>query len=105
MRYEDDHWQLRVFRKNVTGRQEQIVKLPKNPVNGSYFGKCTCGVNKTDVVLCEHMAVIALSSVIRPQITPMNVIPIWWKRKQWQEQFPLDMYAEANITIKSVKEG
>jgi len=51
------------------------------------------------------MATIALSAVIRPQVTPMNVMPIWWKRKQWREQFPLDVYAEANITIKSVKEG
>ncbi len=51
------------------------------------------------------MAAIALSAVIRPQITPMNVMTIWWKRKQWREQFLLDVYAEANITIKSVKEG
>ena len=34
---EDDHWQLRVFRQNKDGRHEQIEKLPKNPVNGSYF--------------------------------------------------------------------
>ena len=32
-------------------------------------------------------------------------MPIWWKRTQWREEFPLDVYAEANITIKSVKEG
>ena len=32
-------------------------------------------------------------------------VPIWWKRKQWREQSPLDVYAEANITIKSMKEG
>ncbi len=72
---------------------------------GHIFGQCTCGADKTDAVPCEHMAAIALSSVIPPQITPMNVMPIWWKRKQWREQFPLDVYAEANITIKSVKEG
>ncbi len=59
----------------------------------------------TDAVPCEHMAAIALSSVIRPQITPMNIMPIWWTRKQWREQFPLEVYAEVNITIKSVKEG
>jgi len=32
-------------------------------------------------------------------------MPIWWKYKQWREQFPLDVYAKANITIKPVKEG
>ncbi len=81
------------------------MKLPKNPMNGSHFGRCTCGADKTDAVPCEHMGAIALSAVIRPQITPMNVMPIWWKRKQWREQVPLDVYAEANITIKSMKEG
>ena len=105
LRDKDDHWQLRVIRQNVAGRHEQIVKLPKNPINGSYFGRCTCGADLTDVVPCKHMATIALSAVIRPQITPMNVMPIWWKRKQWREQFPLDVCTEANITIKSVKEG
>ena len=86
----------------MAGRKDQIVKLPKNPVNGSYFGRCTCGADKTDAVPCEHMAAIAMSAVIRP---PMNVMPIWWKRTQWREQFPLDVYAKANITIKSMKEG
>ncbi len=105
LRDKDDHWQLRVFRQNVPGRNEQVVTLPKNLVNGSYFGKCTCGSDKTDAVPCEHLAAIALLSVMRPQITPMNIMPIWWKRKQWREQFPLDVYSEANITIKSVKEG
>ncbi len=58
-----------------------------------------------DAVPCEHMAAIALSSVvIGPHITPMNVMPVWWKRKQWRVQFSLDVYADANITIKSVKD-
>ncbi len=57
------------------------------------------------MVSCKHMAAIALSAVLCPQITPMNVMPIWWKRKQWREQVLLDVYAKANITIKSVKEG
>jgi hypothetical protein len=51
------------------------------------------------------MAAIALSAVIRPHITPMNVMLVWWKHKQWREQFLLDVYAKANITIKSMKEG
>ncbi len=105
LRNKDDHWQLRVFRQNVVGRHKQIVILPKNTVNGSIFGRCTCGADLTDAVPCKHMAAIALSAVIRPQITPMNVLPIWWKRKKWREQFLLDVYAEANITIKSVIEG
>ncbi len=77
LRDKDDHWQLRVFRQNVAGRHEQIVKLPKSTVHGSYFGRCTCGADLADAVPCKHMAAIALSAVIRPQITPMNVMLIW----------------------------
>ena len=55
-----------------------------------------------DAVPCEHMAAIALSSLIGSHIAPINVMPVWWKRKQWRVQFPLDVYADANITIKSV---
>jgi hypothetical protein len=24
---------------------------------------------------------------------------MWWKRKQWQLQFPLDLYSDTNITM------
>jgi hypothetical protein len=100
----DEHWQVRVLQHNVPGAREQIVNLPKSPINGSYFETCTCGADRTDAVTCEHMAAIAPSSVIRPQITPLNVMPMWWKRKQWRVQFPSDMYADANIIIKSLKD-
>ena len=43
--------------------------------------------DKTDAVPCEHMVAIALSAVIHPQITPMNVMLIWWRCTQWREQF------------------
>ena len=69
----DDHIEMRVQRINVTGTKEQVVTLPKYPVNGLHFGTCTCGADKTNAVPCEHMAAIALSSVMRPQITPINV--------------------------------
>jgi len=60
-------------------------------------------VEQTRQMWC-HVSTCSLAAVIRPQITPMNVMPIWWKHKQWREQFSLDVYAEANITIESVKE-
>ena len=84
LRNYDEHWQVRVLRHNVPGAREQIVNLPKSFVNGSYFGTCTCGADRTDAVPCEHMAAIALDSSLRPKITPLNVMPMWWKsRKQW----------------------
>ena len=33
----NDHWQMKVFRSNIAGRHEQILCLPKSPVNGSYI--------------------------------------------------------------------
>ena len=54
VRDKDEHWQVRVLRQNVAGQQDQIVKLPKNPMNGSYFGRCTCGADKTDAVPLLH---------------------------------------------------
>jgi len=102
---DDDTWEVRVKRINVPGKREETVTIPKEPVNGSYFGKCTCGAPQTDAVPCEHMSVIAVSAVIRPHITPMNIMPIWWKRSQWRLQLPLETCPEAKITIKSVKEG
>jgi hypothetical protein len=60
-------------------------------------------VEQTRQMRC-HVSTCSLAAVIRPQITPMNVMPIWWNHKQWREQFSLDVYAEANITIESVKE-
>jgi len=90
----------------VTGKREEVVTLPKELVNGLHFGTCTCGAAQTNAVLCEHISDIALSAVIHPQISPLNIMPIcWWKRSQWQLQFLLETCPDANITIKLVKEG
>ena len=59
----------------------------------------------TDAVPCKHMAAIALLSVIRPQITPMNIMPIWWKCKQWREQFPLDIHVRQSKHYHQIREG
>ena len=101
----EDNWTVFVKRINVPGKKEHIVILPKQPVNDSHFGRCTCGAPQTDAVPCEHMSVVALASVVRPQITPMTIMPFWWKRSHWRLQFPLETCPEAKVTIKSVKEG
>ena len=43
----DDKMEVRVKRINVTGKREEVVTLPKEPVNGSHFGTCTCGAPQT----------------------------------------------------------
>ncbi len=101
----DDNIEVSVKRINVTGKREEVVTLLKEPMNGLHFGTCTCGAAQTNAVSCEHMSDIALSAVIHPQISPLNIMPIWWKRSQWRLQFPLETRPDANITMKSVKEG
>ena len=56
----------------------------------------------------HHPAVLTSypsSPPLSPQISPLNIMPIWWKRSQWRLQFPLETRPDANITMKSVKEG
>jgi hypothetical protein len=79
--------------------------LPKEAVDGSLFDTCTCGADKTDAVPCEHMAAVALSSRLRPQITPISIMPAWWGREQWRKQFPSNVYCDGNTTMKSIKDG
>ncbi len=81
------------------------MRFPKEAVDGSFFGTCTCGADKTNVIPCEHMAAIALSSRLRPQITPISIMPTWWGRKQWRKQFPSDVYCDGSTSMKSIKDG
>ncbi len=88
----ETHWQVRVQRDNVDRAEPQYVRFPKEAVNGSFFGTCTCEADKTNAVPCEHMAAIAISSCLHPQITPISIVPTWWGREQWCKQFPSNVY-------------
>jgi hypothetical protein len=99
------HWQVKVQRDNVERAEPHYVRFPKEAVDGSFFGTCTCGANKADAIPCEHMAAIALSSCLRPQITPISIMPTWWGREQWHKQFPSDAYCDGSTTMKSIKDG
>jgi hypothetical protein len=101
----ETHWQLRVQRYNVDRAEPQYVRFPKEAVNGSFFGTCTGGADKTDAVPCEHMAAVALSSCLCPQITPISIMLTWWRREQWRKQFPSDVYCDGSTTMKSIKDG
>jgi hypothetical protein len=99
------HWQVKVQRDNVERAEPHYVRLPKEAVDGSFFGTCTCGADKTNAVPCEHMAAIALSSCLCPQITPISIMLTWWRREQWRKQFPSDVYCDGSMTMKSIKDG
>ncbi len=101
----ETHWQVRVQCNNVDRAEPQYVRFPKEAVNESFFSTCTCGADKTDTIPCEHMAAVALSSSLHPQITPISIMPTWWGREQWCKQFPSDFYCDGSMTIKSIKDG
>jgi hypothetical protein len=56
----ENMWECLVKRIKDKGPEHRVT-IPKTPVKGSYFGKCTCGVDKQDSVPCEHMVVVAVS--------------------------------------------
>ena len=42
----------------VTGKREEVVTLPKEPVNGSHFGMSTCGAAPTNARCCVSTCLI-----------------------------------------------
>jgi hypothetical protein len=98
------HWQVKVQRDNVERAKPHYVRFTKEAVDGSFFGTCTCGADKTNAVPCEHMAAVALSSRLRPQITPISIMLTWWGREQWRKQFQSDVYCDGSTTMKSIKD-
>jgi len=54
-----NEWMCFVKRIEDNGVERQLL-IPKEPIRGSYFSKCNCGVDLRDAVPCEHMAVVAV---------------------------------------------
>ncbi len=56
--------------QNMTSSRHPMGKVVvlKQPVEGSFFGTCTCGVDKCDSIPCKHMAALVVSPHI-PDIT------------------------------------
>ena len=96
-----EHWSCSVKRIEDKG-PEHTVCIPKIPIRGSYFGSCTCGVDKRDAVPCEHMAVVAAGSCVK-DVTRHNIFPYWWTRSHWREQIPQLPLVTQKVTINSIK--
>jgi hypothetical protein len=100
----DKSWECSVKRLHNTLAQKHTVSIPKEPTRGSFFGECTCGLVMHNAVPCEHMAAVVCSSRIAG-LTWLNIMPFWWTRKQWQEQFPKEVtwicYANMEVLIKA----
>jgi hypothetical protein len=100
--HEDMFWYYGTVSKNTNAAREYHVRLPKKGYNGSYFGKCTCGVTSKEGIPCRHMVVMVKSSVI-PTLTQINIMPHFWSTAHWQMQYPLELDCKTNMTINMVK--
>ncbi len=99
----NDAWECTVTRRLVSVVAKHTVIIPKEPTNGSYFGQCTCGLATRDAVPCEHMAAIVVSSRIGV-LTRNNIMPFWWKRTQWQKQFPREVSAQCFANMEVIRD-
>ena len=97
----DDRYEVVVSRRARPNKMFYVV-IPKEPVNGSYFGRCSCGVDKRDAVPCDHMAAIVVSSRI-PMLTRINIMPYWWTRATWKLQFPLEQKPVCNVNLEQIR--
>jgi hypothetical protein len=98
----ENDWKCQVKRIEDTGLEHTVI-IPKVSINDSYFGKCTCGVDKRDGIPCEHMAVVAVSSRV-PNVTRHNIMPYWWARKHCWGTAPYGgrLFKHTLIILKSL---
>jgi hypothetical protein len=97
----DKSWECSVKRLNTLARKH-TVRLPKEPTRGSYFRKCTCGLVTRNAVPCEHMATVVCGSRIAV-LNRRNIMPFWWTRKQWQEQFPQEVTSQCYMNMEVIR--
>jgi len=77
------------------------VTIPKEPVRGSHFGRCTCGVDRQDSAPCEHMAAVT-ASLRLPGVTRHSVMSYWWTRAHWRMQIPQEALGITNVSMSSI---
>ncbi len=102
---QDDHWKCLV-QQNGVGYNRYTCMFPKEPINGSHFGCCTCKRDKTLAAPCDHMVAAVQSGKLPTVITTVSIMPWWWQREQWRKQLPIiDEYPSCSHTIQSIKDG
>jgi hypothetical protein len=88
--------------KYTNGAREFLVTLPKVAFKGSLFGTCTCRKPAKEGVPCKHMVVIVKSSVIAG-LTRTGIMPHFWSTAHWQDQYPLNVECNTDISMVNVK--
>jgi hypothetical protein len=76
------------------------VVIPKLPTNGSFFGRCKCGVLKHDGVPCINMAVLVEAGDIPIQeFTRVLLMPFWLTATHWHKQHPENVSCNGTVNI------
>ena len=95
----DDEWICKVRYQRKPQRRTHFVR---NPIMGSYFGKCSCGRTETEGAPCHHMMAVVRSGKIRV-LTAENVMPYWYTTEKWRLQYPKDQHPLCDFSMESVK--
>jgi hypothetical protein len=70
---QDDQWKCLVQRNGV-GYNRYTCMFPKDPINGSHFGCCSCNRDKTSAAPCDHMVAAVQSGKLPPVITQQYLL-------------------------------
>ena len=97
----EDRFEVTTSRRCKPNKMFYVI-IPKEPTRGSYFGRCSCGVDTRDAVPCEHMVAI-VTSTRKPHLTRTNIMPHWWTRNTWQLQFPIDEQPVCCVNLAQIK--
>ena len=98
----DSHYHCTVCRNSGEGVL-YTLSIPKQAINGSFFGTCNCGVPKRDGVPCIHMAVLAdAGDIPNPAFTRLSVMPFWLSTEHWRKQYPKELTCNGSVNIRLV---
>jgi hypothetical protein len=85
------------------GYRTHTVITPKEEVEGSRFGSCTCGIPQTKTIPCEHMVAVVQANII-PGLTQLKIMPVWCTTAVWRRQYPRDQTIRADLTMQQLVE-
>jgi hypothetical protein len=101
----DDHYETEVRSVGGVGGSSicsHTVMIPREAVNGTRFGSCTCGIAQTKTVPCVHMVAIVQAKVITG-LNEVDVMPAWCASATWQLQYPRNLSIRADLNIHKLK--
>ena len=81
------------------------VMIPKEMVNGTRFGSCTCGVPQTKTIPCVHMVAVVQAQVVTGLTREVDVMPAWCSTNTWRLQYPQNLSMRGDLTMRKLKDS